>query len=150
MLFMQMDKRLRLLTINQGEEAHIKVNSSIPITLDFNGHCITLWAVGDMVFQRTEKTEVDSEPVRIEPDDEGPMVETQPMFDDDDMTDDGGETQIEETQIQFTPSPPPFSSPVLPEHITLRKNPLSHLRELEDLQMELFGDMYSGDTQIDI
>jgi hypothetical protein len=66
------------------------------------------------------------------------------------MTDDGGETQIEETQIDFTPSPPPFSSPVLPEHITLRKNPLSHLRELEDLQMELFGDMYSGDTQIDI
>lgn len=133
------NKTLRLITINEGEEAIIKVNSNVPITLDFNGHVMTVWGGDGMIFQRLSTNEEVVEAVEkhvIEVDDDA-----QTEIDEDEET----QTQLEDyeeagyTQVEVydeTPSPSVINEP--PELVRYR-NPASHLREFEDLQQELFG-----------
>jgi hypothetical protein len=123
-------KTLRLITINEGEEAMIRVNSSVPITLDFKGHVITAWAGNGMIFQRLSTSEE-----VVEEKEEKKVVE----IDDDVNTevgdyDEGGLTEIED--YDETPSPSVMGDP--PEVMRYR-NPISHNREFEDLQKDLFG-----------
>lgn len=73
-----MASSLRIVTIKRGEQAVIKVNSEFPVTLEFDGHSITLWAKNGMVFQRLEAVETETQ-VEEEEDAE-PYEETQLMF----------------------------------------------------------------------
>jgi cell fate (sporulation/competence/biofilm development) regulator YlbF (YheA/YmcA/DUF963 family) len=133
------NKTLRLITINEGEEAIIKVNSNVPITLDFNGHVMTVWAGDGMIFQRLSTNEEVVEAVEkhvIEVDDDAQTEideyeETQTQLED---YEEAGYTQVE--VYDETPSPSVINEP--PELVRSR-NPVSHLREFEDLQQELFG-----------
>jgi hypothetical protein len=142
-------KTLRLITINEGEEAIIKVNSAVPITLDFKGHVITAWAGNGMIFQRLSTSEevVDTKEKRVvEVDDDAETIideevctEIVRLLDDDACTeiedyDEEGFTQLEE----YDETPPPSVIDEPPEIVRYR-NPISHNREYEDLQKDLFG-----------
>lgn len=123
-----MASSLRIITVKRGEQAIVKVNSDIPITLEFDGHSITLWARGGMVFQRMEVVEQETqveEECDIEP--------------------------YEETQLMFTPEPSPRKASlgaVLPHHVTIRSRlTMENRKDLQDLQTELFY-LDAGDTQV--
>ena len=113
-----------------------------PITLDFNGHFMTAWAGNGMIFQRLSTNEEVVEAVEkhvIEVDDDAQTEideyeETQTQIEDDDEV---GYTQVE--VYDETPSPSVMNDP--PELVRYR-NPVSHIREYEDLQQELFGCYY--------
>lgn len=76
---------VRILTINKGEEALVRVNSMKPITLEFPGHLVTVYEENGLIFQRVEKQSF--------------VVETQEM-DEEEAPDDNEETQYMETQIE--------------------------------------------------
>lgn len=125
-----MASSLRLITVNKGEQAIIKVNSAIPITLEFDGHSMTIWARGGMVFQRMEVVEEETQ-VEEELDIE-PYEETQPMF-------------------TSSPSPPKKKKSVdfvVPNDITIRSRlTMKDRKDIQDLQSELFY-LDAGETQI--
>jgi cell fate (sporulation/competence/biofilm development) regulator YlbF (YheA/YmcA/DUF963 family) len=133
------NKTFRLITINEGEEAIIKVNSNVPITLDFNGHVVTVWAGDGMIFQRLSTNEevvgaVEKHVVEVDDDAQTEIdeyEETQTQLED---YEEAGYTQVE--VYDETPSPSVINEP--PELVRYR-NPVSHLREFEELQQELFG-----------
>lgn len=126
-----MNHSLRLLTINENEEAIIKVNSSIPVTLDFNGMSITLYYRDGWVFQKVEPTPKHNADDKIEPADLGPLVETQPM-------------DNETPEFHPTPLPWPDYSNVTTRNKKISK---SDIQDIADLQQDLFG--AAGDTQIE-
>lgn len=121
-----MASSLRIITVKKGEQAVVKVNSDIPITLELDGHSITLWARGGMVFQRLETVEQETQ---VEEE-----CDTDPY---------------EETQLMFTPSPRKTSPDVvMPHHVTIRSRlTMTDKKDLQELQTELFY-LDSGDTQI--
>jgi len=115
-----MASSLRIVTIKKGEQAVIKVNSEFPVTLEFDGHSITLWAKGGMVFQRLEAVETETQ-IEQEEDAE----------------------PYEETQLMFTPekSPPP--------HVTIRSRlTIENRKDIQDLQLNLYDHLDEGDTQL--
>jgi len=71
---------LRIITINSNEEAVIRVNSSLPITLDFNGMSITLSFKDGCISQKIEPNECLTEMDEEDEVDLGPLVETQPLL----------------------------------------------------------------------
>lgn len=77
------DMSVRILTINMGEEALVRVNSQKPITLEFPGHLVTIYEENGLIFQRVEKQEDN---------------QTQEM-DEEEAPGDEEETQFMETQI---------------------------------------------------
>ena len=112
---------LRIVTIAKGEQAIIKVNSAIPLTLEFEGHSITLWARSGMVFQRLETTAVETQ---VEEE-----IDAEPY---------------EETQVMDSES----DDVVLPEHVTIRSRLTTENKiDLQDLQTELFY-LDAGETQL--
>lgn len=126
-----MAQSTRIFTINQGEEAIIRVNSNKHVTLEFSKSIVTLVEEHGVVYMRQEFQEGDiGEPV-MEVDVE--QEETQIM-----------ETQIEtQTQIEFTPPPPVKRASICLDsnvNITFRK-PFTRAQrmEIEGLQQDLFG-----------
>lgn len=123
--------QLRLITIAKGEQAIVKVNSDIPITIEFEGQAVTLWAMKGMIFQRIEHPGDDSTQVEVEDSEK----DSEPY---------------EETQLMFTPSPKKRrnNSIVPPEHITIRQSlSVDDRKILEELQADLFWDE-AGGTQL--
>lgn len=140
-----MNHSLRILTINENEEAIIKVNSSIPVTLDFNGMSITLYYRDGWVFQKVEPTPMHNADDKIEPADLGPLVETQPM--NNETPEFFVETQPmdnETPEFHPTPFPRPDYSNVTNR---IKKISKKDIQDIADLQKDLFG--AAGDTQIE-
>jgi hypothetical protein len=50
-----MDTVTRIITINSGEEAMIRVNSNKVITLEFPNHLVSVYEQDGLIFQRVEK-----------------------------------------------------------------------------------------------
>lgn len=50
-----MASAIRIITINSGEEALIRVNSNRVITLEFPNHLVSVYEEGGLIFQRVEK-----------------------------------------------------------------------------------------------
>jgi len=125
--------QLRLITVAKGEQAIVKVDSDIPITIEFKGQAITLWAMSNMIFQRIEHPDCG---VEVEVEDSVTEIDSE---------------YYEETQLMFTPSPQKKrrnSSIVPPEHITIRKSlSVDDRKILDELQSELFWDE-AGGTQL--
>lgn len=128
-----MASRVRIVTINKGEEAIIRVNSGLPITLEFPGHLVSCYEKNGLVFQRIEKQfreEQTQEDDEIEVDDN---QETQIM--------DSGETQVF-TQIEESPPPTktaPKTPPILLRNLNLRSRRISLYQDIQDLQSDLFN-----------
>mgnify|MGYP006201286099 FL=1 len=151
-------KRVVILTINQGEEAVIRVNTSRHVTLEFPNSVITLFEDGGVLYQRHEVQSVDVDAI-LAGDEEivDGHAETQPV-------DLAGETQldidveveVEQTQLDdYSPSHPSPSYkltgvPFTPEEVRrfagggftiINRRHLSRI-EMEDiaaLQQDLFG-----------
>lgn len=128
-----------MFTLNQGDEAIIRVNTNHHITLEFPNCIMTLFqGVDGIIFTRMEyqprgdddDTEDDDEPY------DELMQETQALMDEEEEVD------------EF-----PIGTVVNEDNVTIRRpshTPFSRTdaEDLEELQMELFGSMEAGDTQI--
>lgn len=118
-----MSTKLRLITVQPMEEAIVRVDSTVPVTIEFGLFTVTLSIIGGSLFQRIEQHE------------------EQTVVDVDEVCD-------EETQ----PVSPPMkrrSFSVHPSHVTIRKT-MSRIdkADLEELTAELFGEFEAGFTQI--
>jgi hypothetical protein len=91
-----MASKVRIITINEGEECLIRVNSRLPVTLEFPGHLVSVYEHKGVIFQRVEKQGEGSQAQtqEVEEVEADPYAETQNM--------DYGDTQIE-TQPNETP-----------------------------------------------
>jgi hypothetical protein len=134
-----MASKTRIITINPGEEVIIRVNSTKHVTLEFSGSILTAFEEGGVLYTRHEDQKSSDEIICNE-------VEA------------GGdeETQLMETQTQLdypeTPTPPFVRYFAGGGFDTVNEKHLSRM-EMEDiaeLQMDLFGSMDAGDTQIDV
>ena len=129
-----MASKVRIVTINKGEEAIIRVNSGLPITLEFPGQLVSLYYNNGLVFQRIEKTSGDDETQEIDEMEAGSDEETQQM-----------ETQLQtmvETQTQIEDTPPPISiksPPIVLRNLNLRSRRKSLYQDIQDLQQDLFN-----------
>lgn len=97
---------VRIFTINEGEEAMIRVNSGKPITLEFPGHLVTVYEDRGVIFQRVEKqSEEEEQTQEVEEVEADPYEETQVMDDGygTELEGEDGETQIERTPCWSTP-----------------------------------------------
>jgi hypothetical protein len=56
-----MASAIRIITINDGEEAMIRVNSNRPITLEFPGNLVSVYEENGLVFQRIEKQDTNTQ-----------------------------------------------------------------------------------------
>lgn len=93
-----MASKLRIITINEGEECLIRVNSRLPVTLELPGHLVSVYESKGVIFQRVEKQEGGSQtPTQeVEEVEADSQIETQNM--------DYGDTQIDaETPLWSTP-----------------------------------------------
>lgn len=121
---------VRILSIKEGEEAIIRVNSRNPIMLEFPGHLVTVYEDGGKIFHKVEKQ---SET----------MEETQEM--DEEGADSDGETQCMETQVQTQMESDWELDGIPVEYDVLNKGiaePLfraSELQDIQDTEIELFG-----------
>ena len=139
-----MATRTRILTINDGEEAIIRMNTTKHVTLEFSRSIVTLFEEGGVVYMRQQfqegngDVEEEEEEVEAGSDEPTQFMETQIEFED--------ETQTQTfTQMEFTPE-----AKINPEiicinsdvNITFRK-PLtrSQCEDIESLQRDLFGDL---------
>lgn len=133
----QMAHTTRLFTLNQGEEAVIRVNTSFHITLEFSNCIMTVFQGPDgIIFSRMEYQAREEEDVEEEEPFDELVQETQLMMD-------------EEEEVDEFPLAPAVNE----DNITVRRpshTPFSRteVEDLEELQMELFGSMEAGDTQI--
>ena len=101
---------VRIFTVNQGDEALIRVNSGKPITLEFPGHLVTVYEDKGVIFQRIEKQQDPEEQTQeLEEEEADPYDETQELLDGyaSDRTELDDNT-ADETQIEVTP---PWSTP---------------------------------------
>lgn len=133
-----MASKVRIVTINRGEEAVVRVNSLLPITLEFPGWLVSVYERNGLVFQRMERQGVVDAEGETQEDDEieaDDMEETQRM----------DEEVIEETQVftQLDETPPPspakVSPPILLRNLNLRSRRVSLYRDIHDLNKDLFN-----------
>jgi hypothetical protein len=129
-----MATKTRIITINPGEEAIIRVNSDKHVTLEFNKSILTAFEEEGVIYTRHEDQKFNSEDNEVE-------VEV----------DANEETQYMETQIEETPTPPLVRYFAGGGFNSVNQKHLSRIEmeDISELQMELFGNMESGDTQID-
>jgi hypothetical protein len=151
---------VRILTINEGEECLIRVNSRLPITLEFPTHLVSVYEQNGLIFQRVEKQSVSDTQEDFAPPDDS--METQEIdlacYEELEETQDPGfvlidetqvETQLEEysqTQIDDFPETPECMNVDLDvayniEHAPICCRVLSRLQleDVEALQRMLFG-----------
>jgi hypothetical protein len=154
-----MNTKVRIITVNEGEEPLIRVNSRLPITLEFPSHLVTAYESNGLIFQRVEKQQQEAEVMtqEVEEVEAGSDDETQDM-------DLYAETQIElyeeepevyeETQIELYEEEekeqmqtqidctPPWSAPESPYYAIMDVVKYLSRMEMDDiseLQMDLFG-----------
>ncbi len=93
---------IRILTINEGEECLIRVNSRLPITLEFPSHLVSVYEQNGLIFQRVEKQDSDCTQEAFAPPDDN--AETQEMdltcYEELENAVEVGVVDIEETQIE--------------------------------------------------
>lgn len=136
---------VRIITINEGDEALIRVNSRKPITLEFPGCLVSVYEDNGLIFQRVENQSMDTQTQEVEEMEEDGNAETQTMDDEiqeihEIQTETQLETQLdyEETQI----GEPPL---VLPAAYVLFKagwhNVLTsqEMADIQELERDLFG-----------
>lgn len=130
---------VRIVTINQGEEAMIRVNSGKPITLEFPGHLVTVYEMDGVIFQRVEK----------QWEGEGEIAVEREALSDDvteimDKEEGEGFTEIdeeEETRTEIDETPPWTTPDSMKDAINKAINYLARV-EPEDIKMirkNLFG-----------
>lgn len=138
---------VRIITINDGDEALIRVNSRKPITLEFPGCLVSVYEDNGLIFQRVENQSMHTQTQEVEEMEEDGDAETQKM-DDEIQTETQVEIQTEtqlETQLDFEETQigdPPL---VLPATYVLFKagwhNVLSsqEMADIQELERDLFG-----------
>jgi hypothetical protein len=131
-----MASKVRIITVNRGEEAIIRVNSGLPITLEFPGHLVSVYEKRGLVFQRIEKTgDEETQTQDVDEIEAGPDEETQLMEDE--------ETEVQtlvETQIDDTPSPVKnVKTPIILRDLNMRSRRRSLYQDIQDLQQDLFN-----------
>ena len=135
-----MATKTRIITINPGEEVIIRVNSTKHITLEFPSGIMTAFEEKGVLYTRHQAQEGDdSGSETCDEEEVDDLVETQFL-----------ETQVDtQTQIETPPSVVRWAGGHFDQ---INEKHMSRLimEDIEELQMELFGDMESGDTQIDI
>lgn len=139
-----MASRVRILTVNRGEEVLIRVNSHLPITLEFPANLVTVYEQNGLVFQRIESQDSGSETHEQREEEAGSDDETQYLETQiEDYEDE--ETQVEtQTQIEFTPESvyAPDTPPILLRDTELYPRRSSLIDDIEMLQCDLFGDNF--------
>jgi hypothetical protein len=142
-----MATKTRIITINEGEEAIIRVNSTKHVTLEFKAGILTAFVEKGVLYTRHEKQDDDS---GCETEDEDQDIEV----------DDNQETQYLETQIDedtFVETQPVLETPPSVvrwagghfDEVNEKHMSRMIMKDIEELQIELFGSLYAGDTQID-
>jgi hypothetical protein len=133
-----MATKTRIITINEGEEAIIRVNSTKHVTLEFKAGILTAFVEKGVLYTRHEKQE----------DDSGSETEDEDIEVDDNQETQYLETQIE-TQTQLT-TPPSVVRWAGGHFDQVNEKHMSRMmmEDIEELQMELFGSLDAGDTQI--
>jgi hypothetical protein len=134
-----MATQTRIITINQGEEVIIRVNTVKHVTLEFPSSILTAFEEGGVLYTRHEEQKSGDalvcNEVEVGDDEETQMMQTQTQLD------------IEDT------STPPFVRYFAGGGFdTVNNKHLSRMEmeDIADLQMDLFGSMDAGETQIDI
>lgn len=141
-----MASAIRIITINQDEEAVIRINSNRPVTLEFPNHLVSVYEQEGHMFYRVEKEEVDTqtqehyEPI-------GDMEDTQSVDDMEDSQDfdDMIETQIEDygeegfTQVEPLEFHSPTPSPFRCDRRVSRYLSRLDMEDIQALQKDLFG-----------
>jgi hypothetical protein len=143
---------VRILTINDGEEALIRVNSNRPITLEFYGHLVTVYEKDGLIFQRVEKQNepMDMTQEAYEPE-AGSEEETQALDAGDTQLEEMDEVVYEETQIERYDSPLPtlteerISSHCVDVMIDAMDRAYKYmtkldLEDIEEIQCDLFNE----------
>lgn len=129
---------VRIITINEGEEALIRVNSKNPITLEFPGCLVSVYEENGLIFQRVENQTMEVQTQEVEEMEEDGDAETQCM-DNEIKT----ETQIE-TEVDYDETQIGESEMVIPASYVLYKagwkNVLSsqEMIDIGELERELF------------
>lgn len=131
--------KTRIITINKDEEVIIRVNSTKHITLEFPSGILTAFEENGVLFTRHQNQEgddsTDDEIVEFDTEAETQYLETQLEV----------ETQ---TQLLTPPSVVRYAGGHF-DDVNARHMTKLMMEDIEQLQIELFGDMDSGDTQIE-
>lgn len=138
-----MATKTRIITIQEGEEAIIRVKSTKHVTLEFPSGILTAFEENGVLFTRHQAQEGDdSGSETCDEDEVDDLTETQYL-----------ETQLLEVETQTQLMTPPSIVRWAGGHFDdVNEKHMSRMmmEDIEELQMELFGDMESGDTQIDV
>lgn len=128
-----MAQRTRVLAIKKHEVAFIRVDAQAwKVVLEFEHSQLTVFEQGGKLFTRQELIPDISDVETMdetESEDDDEFIETQPM----------------------TPLLKRRSAAEILQNVTIRKRmSMAQKTDLEELQLELFGDFDAGDTQLDV
>lgn len=128
-----MASRTRIISVAKHEQAIIRIDEHAwKVTLEFQNSVMTVFEQNGMLFTRME------------------------CFQPDGRTDTASLTLTEDSEdnIETQPMTPPArrrSSLEILKNVTIRRRmSMRELNDLTDLQMELFGSMEAGETQLDL
>lgn len=130
-----MAQRTRIINVAKHEQLVVRVDKHAwKVVLEFEGSMLTVFEQHGQLFTRQELLKPDDDDATTasltEDEDDDSNIETQPM-----------------TPLQNKRR----SSVDILKNVTIRKRlSMVQQRDLEELQLELFGDFDAGDTQLDI
>lgn len=128
---------VRIITINEGEEALIRVNSGKTITLEFHGHLVTVYEMDGVIFQRVEKQWEGEGDVEVEK--EGCSDDATEVMDGEGFTE--IDEEEEETLTEMNETPPWITPDSMKEAINRAINYLAKVEpeDIKAIRVNLFG-----------
>jgi len=137
---LQMATKTRIMTINEGEEVIIRVNSTKHITLEFPSGIVTVFEEKGVLYTRHQAQEGgDRGSETCDEEEVDDLIETQFI-----------ETQVDtQTHLETPPSVVRWAGGHFDD---VNEKHMSRLimEDIEELQIDLFGSLEVGDTQIDV